>query len=102
MQNAPQRGMIRLFRVLRRADQCAAWGRPAETFLGLFLLLATCAGRANTAGPQDEMQPLEVGRSVDANLVGGQAKVYELFLSSSQFLRFTVSPRKPVSNIEVG
>jgi CHAT domain-containing protein/predicted negative regulator of RcsB-dependent stress response len=95
-----QRRATHRIQALRLRESRAARRWLASIPLTVLLLLGG-SGRANTLQSQKAIQSLQVGNPVDANLAGGQADDYDLLLSNSQFLRFTVAPKNSTSNIQV-
>jgi len=72
--------------------------------LHLVLLPLVTAGQENVSTneePRAPIQVLEVGRAVEGKLTTGEERVYGLFLSNSQFLRFMIAAENPNSNIQV-
>jgi tetratricopeptide (TPR) repeat protein len=66
-------------------------------YMAMLLLLIACfvgwqaeAGTAGAAQHQDEARALEAGKSVDQQLAGGQAHVYQVTLAAGQYLHVLV------------
>jgi CHAT domain-containing protein/predicted negative regulator of RcsB-dependent stress response len=75
----------------------------AGMFLCIFLLLNSSAGQANPPTkhkPQDQIRILSMGHVVEGRIARGQKHIYELLLSDTQFVRFTISEENPASNVQ--